>query len=103
MFVSSVLNNLVLNSKHPRSEKQTAVLYRQGTSLRLDVLQASSYGPIPPPKPACEAIVLEPLKMAMSAVMKVHVKLECSQLGFTAVLKLYDRRFGKTLQAGTTM
>lgn len=103
MFVSSVLNNLVLNSKHPRSEEQTAVLYRQGTSLHLDVLQASSYGPIPSPKPACEAIVLEPLTMTMSGVMKFHVKLECSQPGFTAVLEFYDRRFGTTVQAGTTM
>ncbi|KAI3400587.1 hypothetical protein diail_2790 [Diaporthe ilicicola] len=38
----------------------------------------------------------------MSVVVKVHVKLEPPSPGFTAVLKLYDRRFGTTFRREAT-
>lgn len=52
----------------------------------------------------CEAVILEILTVTMSAVMKVRIQhhdpFSPSSPGkaFTAVLKLYDRRFGTTLR-----
>lgn len=54
----------------------------------------------------CEAIILEPLTTIMSAVMKVQIHYDVPSSstttsngnGSTAVLKLYDRRFGTTLR-----
>ena len=76
--------------------------YEKGTSLRLELLQVCPNSPIPTSTPVCEAIIIESLGMTMSLVVKVHVKLEPPSPGFTAVLKLYDRRFGTTLRREVT-
>lgn len=51
----------------------------------------------------CEAIVLEPLTMHVSAVMKVRIQYHDPSssppgTAFTALLKLFDRRFGTILR-----
>lgn len=50
----------------------------------------------------CEATILESLGTTMSVVLKVHIKLEPPSPGFTAVLKLYERRFGTTFRREAT-
>ncbi|POS73103.1 hypothetical protein DHEL01_v208509 [Diaporthe helianthi] len=50
----------------------------------------------------CEATILESLGTTMSVVVKVHVNLEPPSPGLTAVLKLYDRRFGTTFRREAT-
>lgn len=80
--------------------------YERGTSLRLEVSQSCNHLPMPASALMCEAIVLEPLTMTMSAGMKLRIQYTDPSSAppggaFNAVLKLYDRRFGTSLQRRT--
>lgn len=91
------------NNRYSRSEEYIPAPYKPGTRLQLEVLQSCSHSPMPASTLTCEAVILEILTMTMSAVMKVRIhhhhdtsSPSSPEEVFTAVLKLYDRRFGTT-------
>jgi hypothetical protein len=69
----------------------TPMPYQPGTSLRLQVLRSCNN---PPFSPSVEAIISETFDITMSPVMDVTIHNKAG-LYFRAILKLYDRRFGK--------
>ncbi|KAK4151398.1 hypothetical protein C8A00DRAFT_45403 [Chaetomidium leptoderma] len=77
-----------------RSSNVTPVPYRAGRTLQLQVLRSCCDLPF---SQSVTALIRKTLSMTMSPVMEIAIKTR-SGSEFRAVLKVYDRRFGRYLR-----